>query len=52
VTGHDLMSDLGMSPGPELGRILKELVEAEAAGEVTTREQALCYAQTMIAEGS
>lgn len=52
VTGNDLMSELGLSPGPELGRILKELAEAEAAGEVTTREQAICYARTLVAEGS
>jgi poly(A) polymerase len=52
VTGDDLMSDLGIAPGPELGRVLNELAEAEAAGEVTTRDEALRYAKALIAKGS
>jgi tRNA nucleotidyltransferase/poly(A) polymerase len=52
VSGHDLMSDLGMTPGPELGRVLNELAEAEATGEITTRDQALRYAQTLLDKGS
>jgi tRNA nucleotidyltransferase (CCA-adding enzyme) len=27
VNGHDLMRELGLAPGPELGRILRELLE-------------------------
>jgi poly(A) polymerase len=47
VTGHDLMAALGLPPGPELGRVLEALTEAEAAGEVTTREEALALARRL-----
>jgi len=43
VDGHDLINIFGMSPGPEIGRILEAVREAEAAGELATREQALSY---------
>lgn len=44
VTGGDLLAELGMSPGPEIGRLLETLREAQAAGEVQTREEALALA--------
>lgn len=47
VTGHDLMRDLGIAPGPDLGRILDALTEAQAAGEVTTRGEALALAAAL-----
>jgi len=43
VDGHDLINILGMSPGPKLGQLLESVREAQAAGEVTTREEALSY---------
>jgi hypothetical protein len=45
VTGHDLMDALDLAPGPLLGRLLEAVQEAQAAGEVTTREQALALAR-------
>lgn len=42
LTGHDLL-DLGMSEGPEIGRLLDALREAQAAGEIETREEALRF---------
>jgi putative nucleotidyltransferase with HDIG domain len=44
VTGDDLMAELGLEAGPEIGRLLEAVREAQAAGEVTTREQALALA--------
>ena len=44
VTGHDLMAELGLSAGPEIGRLLELVREAQAAGEVGTREEALALA--------
>jgi hypothetical protein len=44
------MQELGMAPGPELGRVLEALTEAQAAGEVTTREQALEQARALAAQ--
>ena len=45
VTGHDMMAELGLSEGPEIGRLLEALREAQAAGEVSTREEALALAR-------
>ena len=44
VTGDDLMAELGLDPGPQIGRLLEAVREAQAAGEVTTRDQALALA--------
>ena len=44
VTGHDLMQHLGLPPGRAIGRLLEQIDEARAAGEITTREQALSLA--------
>jgi len=47
VTGNDLMVELGLDPGPEIGRLLEALREAQAAGEVKTREEALALARRL-----
>jgi len=47
VTGHDLIAELGLDPGPEIGRLLEMLREAQAAGEVKTREEALALARRL-----
>jgi tRNA nucleotidyltransferase (CCA-adding enzyme) len=39
LRGRDLL-DLGLSPGPEVGRILKEVFERQLDGHVTTLEDA------------
>ncbi len=44
LRGRDLIRELGLAPGPRLGRVLDELLEAQAAGEIETREQALALA--------
>ncbi|MCC7518953.1 MAG: CCA tRNA nucleotidyltransferase [Verrucomicrobiae bacterium] len=43
VTGADLIA-LGWKPGPIFGRILAEIEDAQLAGEIATREQALAFA--------
>jgi len=43
VSGHDLINIFGMSPGPKIGEVLEAVREAQAAGEITTREEALSY---------
>jgi putative nucleotidyltransferase with HDIG domain len=45
VNGHDLMSTLAIAPGPRVGQILEAIREAQATGQVTTREEALEYAR-------
>ena len=43
VDGHDLIDIFGMSPGPKIGQILEAVHEAQAAGELSTREETLSY---------
>ena len=47
VRGDELARSLGITPGPEVGRLLRELREASFAGEVQTREEALELAATL-----
>ncbi|MFP4475364.1 MAG: HD domain-containing protein [Desulfatibacillaceae bacterium] len=52
VTGSDLL-DMGLDPGPEVGRILDELRKARDDGTVSTREEAMDMARRMMeGEGS
>jgi len=44
---HEAMAALELPPGPELGRLLRLLREAQAVGAVTTREAALDYIRRM-----
>ncbi len=48
VDGHDLMDVLGLEPGPQLGGLLEAIREAQAAGEIGTRQEALDYARDFI----
>lgn len=45
VTGQDLMTAFNLSPGPEIGRLLRLIQEAQAAGEIVTRDEALNFAR-------
>ncbi len=48
VDGHDLISIFGITPGPGLGALLEAVREARAAGEVTTRQEALDYVRSRL----
>jgi hypothetical protein len=37
--------ELGIPPGPEVGRLLEEIAEEQAAGTIATKEEALEYAR-------
>ena len=43
LRGDELGAQLGIEPGPRIGELLGELAEAQYAGEIATREQALAY---------
>jgi poly(A) polymerase len=43
LDGHEVMTVFGLKPGPRIGQILEEIREAQATGELSTREQALSY---------
>ena len=49
VRGDELARELGLEPGPEVGRILAELSEAQFAGEVRDRQEALAAARSLLA---
>jgi hypothetical protein len=48
VRGDELGRELDVAPGPRLGALLEQLAEAQFAGEVGTREQALAYARRVL----
>lgn len=50
LSGGELMAELGIEPGPELGRLLHELTAAAYAGEVTTKEDALALARSQMTD--
>jgi tRNA nucleotidyltransferase/poly(A) polymerase len=45
VSGDDLITALGLGPGPEIGRVLAAIEDAQGAGEITTREEAIEFAR-------
>lgn len=51
LDGHDIMSDLGLTEGPEVGRLLASLREAQATGEVTDRAEALAWVRRQAGGG-
>jgi len=44
VTGSDLI-ELGIEPGPSMGKLLNEIRDRQLAEEFSTREQALAWAK-------
>ena len=52
VTGDDLIKEFKLSPGRNLGRLLTMVTEAQAAGEVSTREEALEYIRIELDKGA
>ncbi|NJM05362.1 HD domain-containing protein [Candidatus Gracilibacteria bacterium] len=47
LRGDELIAALGIAPGPLVGRMLREIDEARAAGEITSRAEALVLARRM-----
>lgn len=43
LTGFDLMDAFDIPPGPFIGKLLDMIYEAQAAGEIATRAEALAY---------
>jgi len=48
VNGNDIMRELGLPPGKQIGVILEAIREAQASGEVVTREDALAVARRVL----
>jgi hypothetical protein len=43
LRGEDVIEAFGLSPGPEVGRLLALAREAQALGLVSTRDEALAH---------
>ena len=43
VDGHDLIDIFSLEPGPEIGEFLEQVREAQASGELASREEAISY---------
>ncbi len=41
ISGHDIINEFGLTPGPQIGVLLEIVREAQAAGEVENREEAI-----------
>lgn len=50
IDGGMLMRELGLEPGSLIGRLLKQIEEAQVAGEITTPAEALALARSLISE--
>jgi hypothetical protein len=48
LDGRDLMRELELEPGPQVGWLLEMVKEAQASGEVRTRDEALDLARTKV----
>jgi hypothetical protein len=48
LNGFDVMTELGLPPGPRLGEILEAVREAQAAGEVMDKAAALALARALL----
>jgi putative nucleotidyltransferase with HDIG domain len=49
VRGDQLAQAVGLSPGPEIGRVLAELEEASFAGEIASADEAIERARALLA---
>jgi len=45
LDGNDLMKELSLFPGPQIGALLEAIRENQAAGKIETKEQALAFAR-------
>lgn len=52
LRGGDVMRELGLEPGPLIGRVLEDVREAQAAGDVRTRDEALDWARRFVQDAS
>ncbi len=48
LNGNELTLELGIAPGPDIGRLLELLVEADWAGELAGRDDALAMARELL----
>lgn len=52
ITGTDLIRELGLEPGPLIGRLLAAIDEARFVGDIATREEAIAFARRLAENGA
>lgn len=50
LDGNDLMRELNLQPGRTIGQLLEAIREEQATGKIVTREEAIQFAHTWLAE--
>jgi poly(A) polymerase len=50
INGHDIIEHFGLNPGPQIGKLLEVVREAQGAGEITTREEALALVRRQLGD--
>jgi poly(A) polymerase len=50
INGHDLLREFSLAPGPRIGELLEAVREAQVAGEVRSREEALALIRQELAD--
>ncbi len=48
LTGKDLIEEFGLKPGPKIGQLLESVREAQAIGQVASRQDALALIESLI----
>lgn len=48
INGHDIIRLFSLKPGPEIREMLDEIKEAQVAGEIASREEALSYVKNRV----
>jgi len=48
LSGREVMEETGLAPGPEIGRLLEELREAQLSGEVSSEEDARTFLKRLV----
>jgi hypothetical protein len=48
LDGHDLISEFRIQPGPAIGELLNELIEAQVEGKVVSKEQARVFVSELL----
>ena len=51
IDGHDLMAEFLLEPGPIIGEVLETVREAQSAGEIGTKQEALDLAGARLGSG-
>lgn len=51
LSGEDVMQTTGLAPGPEIGRLLEELREAQLSGDVGSEEDARAFLKRLADRG-